>query len=165
MIQTVCPDVFALPFTFSLGANGDLTMEAVLQMPDQQARASVMDDVRAVVANLEKLVAVMGSQFHHTLESHNRIEMTVNNNTAKAEASRERIFEELTVLDRRMAKMEAAHEVTATQSLANAAALKELSERTVGAWMRKNIAVVSSSIIVLSMIIAVVRWFVLHYVH
>lgn len=140
-------------------------MEAVLQMPDQQARASVMDDVRAVVANLEKLVAVMGSQFQHTLESHNRIEMTVNNNTAKAEASRERIFEELTVLDRRMAKMETAHEVTAAQSIANAAALKELSERTVGAWMRKNIAVVSSSIIVLSMLVAVVRWFILHYVH
>lgn len=157
--------MFSPCLSFSLGANGDLIMEAVLQMPDQQARASVMDDVRAVVANLEKLVAVMGSQFQHTLESHNRIEMTVNNNTAKAEASRERIFEELTVLDRRMAKMETAHEVTATQSLANAAALKELSERTIGAWMRKNIAVVSSSIIVLSMIVAVVRWFILHYVH
>lgn len=138
-------------------------MDAVLQMPDK-ARATVMDDVRAIIANLEKVVAVQASNFQHVLESQNRTEMVVNNQMAKAEAARERIYGELQQLDKRLAKVENSQDVVMSQSAANANALKTMSEQTLTEWIRKNAALTVSVMVALSMFIAVVRWFIIHYV-
>lgn len=140
-------------------------MEAVLPMPMVAVEASIMDDVRDAVGNLNTKVAVLSTQHGYMLEAINRIEIAVTNQSTTSEEYRKSLMIEVLRTTDSVKAVDFEVEQVKSDVDRLRADLAKLTSQTPGEWLRKNIAVISSSIIVLSMLIAVVRWFILHYVH
>lgn len=132
-------------------------MEAVLEMPIVAVEASVMEDVRDAVGNLNTKVAVLATQHSYLIEAINRVELAVKGQATTTDEYRKSLMAEVLHTTDTVKAMEVELEMVKGD-------LAKLAERTVGAWIRKNAALTVSIMVALSMFIAVVRWFILHYV-
>lgn len=132
-------------------------MEAVLEMPMVAVEASVMDDVRDAVGNLNTKVAVLATQHGYLIEAINRVEMAVSTQSATSDEYRKTLMTEVMRTTDTVKAMEVEIEMVKGD-------IAKLTERTVGAWIRKNAALTVSIMVALSMFIATVRWFIIHYV-
>lgn len=132
-------------------------MEAVLSMPMVAVEASVMDDVRDAVGNLNTKVAVLATQHDYLIKAIDRLEVAVKGQATTTDEYRKSLMAEVLHTTDTVKAMEVELEMVKGD-------LAKLAERTVGAWIRKNAALTVSIMVAMSMFIAVVRWFILHYV-
>ncbi len=132
-------------------------MEAALSMPMVAVEASIVDDVRDAVGNLNTKVAVLATQHNYLIEAINRVELAVKGQAATTDEYRRSLMAEVLRTTDSVKAMEVEVEMVKQD-------LVKLAERTAGAWIRKNAALTVSVMVALSMFIAVVRWFIIHYV-
>ena len=132
-------------------------MEAALSMPMVAVEASIVDDVRDAVGNLNTKVAVLATQHNYLIEAINRVELAVKGQAATTDEYRKSLMAEVLRTTDSVKAMEVEVEMVKQD-------LVKLAERTAGAWIRKNAALTVSVMVALSMFIAVVRWFIIHYV-
>lgn len=132
-------------------------MEAALSMPMVAVEASIVDDVRDAVGNLNTKVAVLATQHNYLIEAINRVELAVKGQAATTDEYRKSLMAEVLRTTDSVKAMEVEVEMVKQD-------LVKLAERTAGAWIRKNAALTVSVMVALSMFIAVVRWFLVHYI-
>lgn len=126
-------------------------------MPMVAVEASVMDDVRDAVGNLNTKVAVLATQHEYLIKAIDRLESAVKGQASTTDEYRKTLMAEVLHTTDTVKAMEVELEMVKSD-------LVKLAERTVGAWIRKNAALTVSIMVAMSMFVAVVRWFILHYV-
>jgi seryl-tRNA synthetase len=139
-------------------------MNAVLEMPMVAVKASVMDDVRDAVGDLNTKVAVLTTQHGYMIEAINRIELAVTNQSATSEEYRKGLMIEVLRTTDSVKAVDFEVEQVKSDVDRLRADLVKLTGQTAAEWVRKNAAVTVSIMVALSMFIAVVRWFIIHYV-
>jgi seryl-tRNA synthetase len=139
-------------------------MNAVLEMPMVAVKASVMDDVRDAVGDLNTKVAVLTTQHGYMIEAINRIELAVTNQSATSEEYRKGLMIEVLRTTDSVKAVDFEVEQVKSDVDRLRADLVKLTGQTAAEWVRKNAAVAVSIMVALSMFVGVVRWFFLHYI-
>lgn len=126
-----------------------------VKLPNVAGEDRLMEDVRDTVGELKTSVAVLATQHAHILEAVNRIESAVKGQAASSEDYRKTLMSEVLKTTDSVRAMEVEIEQVKQD-------LSRLTERTLMQWLRKNSAVVAITIVMITTLIAFVKWVIAH---
>ena len=126
-------------------------MEAAFELP-----VSLMEDVRGQVGELNTKVAVLATQHGYLIEAINRVELAVRAQSVTSDEYRKTLMAEVLRTTDTVKAMEIEIEIVKQD-------LTRLTDRTLGAWMRKNAGAIAVTVTVIVTLVGLIRWMISHY--